>query len=121
MKSAVDAQYLLDYLHLRHSCDITERAGRGTFRSKFGWSRERFSAALLYGLDPSNGPLFSMTDAASAPLVPVAPPSERIRPILDAIAEWSVEMAKTSRKRYRLQTLEAAAAAAAEQFGDSRQ
>ena len=109
MKSATDAQYLLDYLHLRHSCDITDRAGRGTLRIKFGWSRERYSAALLYGLDPSNGPLFSMTDAASAPLVPVAAPSERIRPILAAVAEWSVEMAKTSRKRHRLDAIQAAA------------
>lgn len=117
MKSATDAQYLLDYLHLRHSCDITDRAGRGTLRVKFGWSRERYSAALLYGLDPSNGPLFSMTDAATAPLVPVAPPSERIKPIILAIGEWSVEMAKTSRKRHRLDAIQAAASAS--QYGDN--
>jgi hypothetical protein len=103
---ATDARNLLDYLHLRHSCDIGERAGRGALREKFGWSRERYSHALTYGLDPANGPLFTVSDAALSPLLPLAPPSEQMRPILDQIAVWSLEMAKTSRRKHKVRSLQ---------------
>lgn len=106
MNPATDAKNLLDYLHLRHACDIGERAGRGALREKFGWSRERYSHALTYGLDPANGPLFALSDAALSPLLPQAPASPQMQVILDQIAVWSQEMAKTSRKKHKFRTLQ---------------
>ncbi len=106
MNPATDAQNLLDYLHLRHACDIADRAGRGTLRAKFGWSKERYSHALSWALDPANGPLLAVTDALSSPLVPVGPPSANMVAILAQIAIWSVEMAKTGRKRHALRALQ---------------
>lgn len=108
MNPATDAQNLLDYLHLRHACDIADRAGRGTLRAKFGWSKERYSHALSWALDPSNGPLVAVTDALSSPLVPVGPPSANMVAILAQITVWSLQMAATSRKRHALRVLQAA-------------
>ena len=114
MNPATDAQNLVDYLHLRHACDLADRAGRGALRAKFGWSKERYSHALSWALDPSNGPLLAVTDALSSPLVPVGPPSANMVAILAQIAIWSVEMAKTSRKRHALRALQAATLSQAE-------